>query len=401
MLSIHRGLRAVPRIQSYNRAWYSVAPPKSNAARREYLGQLERDGAKALKVIGKRVQQRARLVQQVDHSASDNEQIKIAKTLKELEPVQEAWDEWSRAREAFMQSLPLLDDPDPTMRAMASEEYSSQLATLGNIMSSTFPGLLVPRSRTERCGALLELKAGVGGAEAELFRAELSRTYVRSAQLRGWRVESDSIGESVEIHNDGAYDVFRWESGVHRVQRIPQTESNGRIHTSTVSVICLPLTQEDDSLDLGNILNEKDVRIEVMRSSGAGGQHVNKTESAVRLTHEPTGITVAMQDERSQHRNRAKAWRVLRARLLERALAADIVRRREMRRSVVRTSDRSDKIRTYNFPQDRVTDHRVGLTLSGLETIMNGERLEVLTNALQQAHDMELLDEMAESDELS
>lgn len=139
-----------------------------------------------------------------------------------------------------MQTLPLLDDPDPTMRAMASDEYSAQLSTLGTLMSSTLPSLLVPRSRTERCGALLELKAGVGGAEAELFRAELARTYIRAAQLRGWRVEGDELSDSIEIRTDGAYDMFRWESGVHRVQRVPQTDSNNRIHTSTVSVIVRP-----------------------------------------------------------------------------------------------------------------------------------------------------------------
>ena len=332
-------------------------------------------------------------------SSGDKEQVQLAKRLKELEPVQDAWDDWSRAKEAFMQALPLLDDPDPDMRAMAMDEYSAQLATMGDIVATRLPSLLVPPSRTANAGALLELKAGVGGAEAELFKQELAKTYIRVAELRGWQVEADSVGDTVEIKNNGAYDIFHWESGVHRVQRVPATESSGRIHTSTISVICLPLTEEEDTLDMGNILNEKDVRTEVMRSSGAGGQHVNKTESAVRLTHIPTGITVAMQDERSQHRNRAKAWRVLRARLLDRALAEDVIKRRDMRRSVVRSSDRSDKIRTYNWPQDRVTDHRVGLTMTGLETIMNGERLELITEELQKAHDMEVLEELAESDE--
>ncbi|KAH7105272.1 release factor [Auriculariales sp. MPI-PUGE-AT-0066] len=405
MLSIWLCLAAAPRstyrydVARRLAATAVAAPTKAIAGRLEFLNQLERDGAKTLKVIAKRVDQRAKLVEQVDPASSDKEQIKLAKQLKALEPVQEAWDQWLRSKEAFMQSLSLLDDPDPDMRAMASDEYSTQLASLGDIMAKTLPALLVPPSRTASAGALLELKAGVGGAEAELFKGELARTYVRAAQLRGWHAESDATGNTIEVKSDGAYDVFRWESGVHRVQRVPATESSGRIHTSTISVICLPLTEEGDDLDMGNILNEKDVRVEVMRSSGAGGQHVNKTESAVRLTHEPTGITVAMQDERSQHRNRAKAWRVLRARLLDRALAADVVRRRDMRRSVVRTSDRSDKIRTYNWPQDRVTDHRVGLTLTGLETIMSGERMHLVTDEVQKAHDMELLEEMAESDD--
>ncbi|KZV94479.1 release factor [Exidia glandulosa HHB12029] len=405
MLSLRRALLTATRHASPTstrrvniRLAYSASPSASQRAGLDNLNVIERDGAKILKVIEKRVGQRARLVQQVDHTAADKESIKLAKTLKELEPLQEAWDEWMRAKEAFMQSLPLLEDPDPTMRAMAEDEYSTQLSTLRTLMSQTFPPLLVPPSRTERCGALLELKAGVGGAEAELFRAELAKAYIRAAQIKGWRVEGDERSDAIEIRDDGAYDIFRWESGVHRVQRVPQTESSGRIHTSTISVICLPLTEERDSLDLGNILNEKDVKVEVMRSSGAGGQHVNKTESAVRLTHIPTGITVAMQDERSQPQNRAKAWRVLRARLLDRALAEDIIRRREARRSVVRTSDRSDKIRTYNFPQDRVTDHRISFQMNGLETIMSGERLDVLTTELQKAQDMELLEELAEED---
>ncbi|KAI4293913.1 release factor [Schizophyllum commune Tattone D] len=251
-------------------------------------------------------------------------------------------------------------------------------------------------------GALLELKPGVGGAEGALFCVDLERMYMRYAAEHGWQLtpvnrsetESGGLREVLmEVRKGKGRGDF--ESGAHRVQRIPATESSGRVHTSTASVLVLPLVEEGSTPTTTPLFKMEDVRIEVMRARGAGGQHVNKTESAVRLTHIPTGIVVAMQDERSQHVNRRRAFTVLTSRLLAQRLVQEAEDRRKRRNSLVSGVDRSDKIRTYNWPQSRITDHRIGMSVN-LEPVMEGHGLETLIRALAADHEERLLEEMEE-----
>ncbi|KAI6121189.1 hypothetical protein F5141DRAFT_1210873 [Pisolithus sp. B1] len=306
-------------------------------------------------------------------------EIARARQIKELEPLYEAWISWTKTRESLLETFPLLSDPDETMRALASDEYTTLYDSLSRHLSTTFPFLLVPPSPTRSLSALLELKAGVGGSEAALFLTDLLRVYVRYATSRGWpssivqnsEVTGGGLRDAiVEIKGEGAYDALRWESGVHRVQRVPATGSqrsspyqHGGSHRTLLlwTLDCrrlmakqvLPLSDEVEPSGDDNLFKMEDIKIEVMRARGAGGQHVNKTESAVRLTHIPTGITVSMQDERSQHQNKRRAFQVLRARLMDIKITQDIAERRETRRSLVRSADRSEKIRTYNYAQAR------------------------------------------------
>jgi len=291
------------------------------------------------------------------------------------------------------------------MRALAEEEHASLTEALSNMVETTFPRLLIPASSTAQMSALVELRSGVGGSESSLFLGEVMRMYLRVAGTYGWNTsvlsrnetENGGIKDAIlEIKGEGAYDLLRWESGVHRVQRIPATEANGRVHTSTITVMVLP-TSEDSEPGSGKdeeLFSMSDVKVEVMRARGAGGQHVNKTESAVRLTHEPTGITVSMQDERSQHQNKRKAFQVLRARLMDRKLAQDMAQRRAVRKNLVRSADRSEKVRTYNYAQDRVTDHRLGWSVMNLLSVMEGDGLRDILQALEEKYSEELLEEL-------
>ncbi|KAI6032607.1 hypothetical protein F5J12DRAFT_902450 [Pisolithus orientalis] len=323
-------------------------------------------------------------------NVTSQEEIAQARQIKELEPLYDAWISWTKARESLLETFPLLSDPDETMRALASDEYTSLYDSLSRHLSATFPSLLVPPSPTRSLFALLELKAGVGGSEAALFLTDLLRVYVRYATSRGWQ---SSIVQSSEVTGGGLRDAIveikalRWESGVHRVQRVPATEASGRVHTSTVTTIVLPLSDEVEPSGDDNLFKIEDVKIEVMRARGAGGQHVNKTESAVRLTHIPTGITVSMQDERSQHQNKRRAFQVLRARLM------DIKIYSRHCRTLVRSADRSEKIRTYNYAQDRVTDHRIGLSLMNLQSVMEGGGIQEFLEALRKNWEQEIMEE--------
>ncbi|KAL4063711.1 hypothetical protein J3A83DRAFT_4361843 [Scleroderma citrinum] len=338
----------------------------------------------------------------MSEDVTSQEGIARARQMKELEPLHDAWVSWTKTRESLLETIPLLNDPDPTMRTLASDEYTGLSESLSQHISSTFPSLLVPPSPTRSLSALVELKAGVGGSEAALFLTDLLRVYIRYAGSCGWQssiVQSSEVTGGglreaiVEIKGDGAYDALRWESGVHRVQRVPATEASGRVHTSTVAIIVLPLGEEGEPSGDDNLFKMEDVKIEVMRARGAGGQHVNKTESAVRLTHIPTGITVSMQDERSQHQNKRRAFQVLRARLMDIKIIQDIAERREARRSIVRSADRSEKIRTYNYAQDRVTDHRIGLSIMNLQSVMEGDGIQEFLDALKQNWEQEIMEE--------
>ncbi|KIJ64112.1 hypothetical protein HYDPIDRAFT_91427 [Hydnomerulius pinastri MD-312] len=322
--------------------------------------------------------------------------------IKELEPLHEAWSSWTKTRESLLDTLPLLQDPDATMRSLAEDEFTSLKNSLSTHLSTTFPSLLVPPSQTQSFSALLELKAGVGGSEATLFLTDLLRVYMRYANLRGWHADviqsSEVLGGGmrdaiVEVKGVGAFDDLRWETGVHRVQRVPATEASGRVHTSTVAIIVLPLSEEAEPSGDDNLFKMEDVRIEVMRARGAGGQHVNKTESAVRLTHIPTGVTVSMQDERSQHQNKRRAFQVLRARLMDLKITKDIADRRATRQNLIKTADRSEKIRTYNYAQDRVTDHRIGLSLKNLPSFMEGDGVQEFLDAMKRNWEAEMMEE--------
>ena len=329
-------------------------------------------------------------------SVSGAEYSTLSRELGDLEPVVSAI-RAHRAKEKERADLAaMLQDPDleAEMRAMASAEFAAA-ETEAEEMAKAIRIALLPKDAADEGDAILEVRAGTGGDEAALFAGDLFRMYVKYAESKRWKVEVLSMSEGTaggykeivaEISGRGVFARLKFESGVHRVQRVPATETQGRIHTSAATVAVLPVAEEADF-----VINEADLRIDTMRSSGAGGQHVNKTESAIRITHIPTGVVVAMQAERSQHRNRARAMALLRSRILDaRNLKLDAERAQE-RRSQVGSGDRSQRIRTYNFPQGRVTDHRINLTLYSLEKIMEGEGLDEIVDALTAERQAELL----------
>ncbi len=308
----------------------------------------------------------------------------LSKELAELEPVAEKVQVLRAAERARDEAEAMLGDPEPELRDLAEAEYFEQ-RDLVPVLERELQLMLLPRDAADERSAILEVRPAAGGDEAALFAAELFRAYQRYAEGRRWRFEVLDYDESdlggvrgavAEIGGQGVFARLKFESGVHRVQRVPATETQGRIHTSTVTVAVLPQAEEVDVQ-----INEGDLRIDTYRASGAGGQHVNKTDSAVRITHLPSGVVVAMQEEKSQHKNRAKAMKVLRARLFEAERSRAAATRAADRKSQVGTGDRSERIRTYNFPQGRVTDHRIGLTLHKIDRVMLGE-LDELIDAL-------------------
>jgi peptide chain release factor 1 len=293
------------------------------------------------------------------------------------------------------QTRELVSVDDPEMAAEARAEEARLVERIAHLEAELMP-LLLPRDPLDDRPAIVEIRAGTGGDEAALFAADLYRMYTRYAEHRHWRIESISHSDGAlgglkeaifKVEGDGAFGRLRWESGVHRVQRVPATESQGRIHTSAATVAVLPEAEEVDVK-----IEEKDLRIDVFRSSGPGGQSVNTTDSAVRITHIPTGIVVSQQDQKSQLQNKLKGMQVLRSRILDARLAEIEAARSRMRKTQVGTGDRSAKIRTYNFPQNRVTDHRIGFTSHELERTLDGD-LDELMNALAIATQEEKLDE--------
>jgi peptide chain release factor 1 len=313
--------------------------------------------------------------------------VGLSKEHAELAPVIAAAREYRALCRQLAETEALLAEAgaDPEMRELAGEERRALEARLSEA-ERDLRLLLLPRDAADAKNAILELRAGTGGEEAALFAADLFRMYLRYADLRGWRVEILSAAESdlggykeavATISGPGAFARLKYESGVHRVQRVPVTEGGGRIHTSAATVAVLPEAEEVDVE-----IDEKDLRIDVFRASGPGGQSVNTTDSAVRITHLPTGIVVSQQDEKSQHKNRAKAMKVLRARLYERERQRAESERAAARKGQIGTGDRSERIRTYNFPQGRVTDHRINLTLYKLDRVLSGEALDELIDAL-------------------
>jgi peptide chain release factor 1 len=325
---------------------------------------------------------------------------KLAKEQKELAPVVEAYRRYRRLEDTANEARELLDagTDDAQFRELLREEYECAKTEMEKVFEE-LKILLLPKDPNDEKNVIVEIRGGAGGDEAALFAYNLYRMYTMYAETKRWKTEIANINEteiggikevSFVIEGDGAYSRLKFESGVHRVQRVPDTEASGRIHTSTVTVAVLP---EIDEVDFE--INPTDLQIDTFRSSGAGGQHVNKTESAIRITHLPTGTVVECQDERSQHKNKDKAMKILASRLYDaqcRKQAAEIAAERK---SQVGTGDRSERIRTYNFPQGRVTDHRIGLTLYKIEQIMNGD-LDELIDALVTADQAEKLRSAAE-----
>ena len=316
---------------------------------------------------------------------------RLNKEQRELEPVVMAYRAYQRRRQDLEDAEALMGDPD--MKELAQEEYQQAREELARL-EEEIKVLLLPRDPNDDKNVIVEIRAGVGGEEAALFANSLYRMYCMYAESRRWQVEVDSVSETelggvkeicFTIQGDGAYSRLKFESGVHRVQRVPETESGGRIHTSTVTVAVLP---EVDEVDFA--LNPADIEMQVFRSSGAGGQHVNKTSSAVRLIHKPTGTVVECQQERSQFQNRDRAMQILRSRLYEEKVREQEEAVTAERRSQVGTGMRNERIRTYNFPQGRLTDHRIGLTLYRLESVMDGD-LDEIIDALVTADQAERL----------
>jgi len=318
-------------------------------------------------------------------AATDGAEIvRLSKEHAELKPVVEAVQAVQRARSQAPELEEMLAAGDPEMAALAREELEVLKAQLPDLERDVAL-LLAPKDRDENASAILEVRAGTGGDEAALFAGDLFRMYQRYAATHGWRVEVDSLSEGdaggykeiiASINGDGVFGRLKFESGVHRVQRVPETEAGGRIHTSAATVAVLP-EPEDVEIEI----NDADIRIDTYRSSGAGGQHVNKTDSAVRITHLPTGIVVTS-SEKSQHQNRARAMKELKVRLYDQKRQALDAERAQSRKSQVGSGDRSERIRTYNFPQGRVTDHRINLTLYNLPKVLEGEALDDVISPL-------------------
>lgn len=313
--------------------------------------------------------------------------VALSREFAELSPLVELVNAYHAAAAELDDVETLINDPstDPEMRELAEKEKPTLQARRAKL-EGKIRLALIPKDAMDERNVILEIRAGTGGDEASLFAGDLFRMYERYAAKEGWKVEVISASEGTmggfkeiiaEIRGRGAFAKLKFESGVHRVQRVPATEASGRIHTSTATVAVLPEAQDVDVA-----INESDLRVDTMRAGGAGGQHVNKTESAIRLTHVPSGIVIVVQEERSQHRNRAKALALLRAKLYDAERQKQESARAAARRGQVGTGDRSERIRTYNFPQGRVTDHRINLTLYKLPQIMAGEALGELVDAL-------------------
>ena len=311
----------------------------------------------------------------------------LMKEQSDLTPIVNAYKEYKKCNQDIEDSLSMLEsESDSDMREMLKEELASAKKRAEEL-EHELKILLLPKDPNDEKNVIVEIRAGAGGDEAALFAAEIYRMYVHYAEGRRWKVETVEVEEigiggmksvTFTVDGQGAYSVLKYESGVHRVQRVPETESGGRIHTSTISVAVMP--EVDDDIDI--VIEDKDIRIDVMRASGNGGQCVNTTDSAVRLTHYPTGIVIYSQTEKSQIQNKAKAFALLKAKLYDLEQQQRHDAEAELRRSQIGTGDRSEKIRTYNFPQGRVTDHRINLTLYKLDKVMNGDIQEIIDSCI-------------------
>lgn len=332
--------------------------------------------------LNERYQEVAALLSDAETIADQNKFRDLSKEYAELEPVVKAYLGYQEVIDNLDEAKLLLKDSDPDIRAMAQEELAEAESQL-EPLELDLQRQLLPKDPNDDNNVFLEIRAGTGGDEAAIFSGDLFRMYSRFAETQRWKVEVISMSEGdhggykeiiTRIVGQGVYSMLKFESGAHRVQRVPETESQGRIHTSACTVAVMPEADEQDAIEI----NKADLRVDTFRASGSGGQHVNKTDSAIRLTHLPTGIVVECQDERSQHKNRAKAMAVLQARLNNAQTDAAAKEQSEQRKNLVGSGDRSERIRTYNFPQGRVTDHRINLTLYKLAEVMEGSLGEVV-----------------------
>ena len=321
----------------------------------------------------------------------------LSREYAQLEPVVQAWNQWQETQSSIEDARLMMQESDEELREMAGEELAESQGR-SEQLEREIQLLLLPKDPNDDNNIFLEIRAGTGGDEAAIFSGDLFRMYQKYAEGRGWPIEvlSQNLGEHggfkeiiVRIAGQGAYSRFKFESGTHRVQRVPETESQGRIHTSACTVAILPEAEDVEAEDI----NPADLRVDTFRASGAGGQHVNKTDSAIRLTHLPSGIVVECQDERSQHKNRARAMSLLQARLLEQEQQRQESEIAESRRLQVGSGDRSQRIRTYNYPQGRITDHRINLTLYKLDEFLAGN-LDMVVDPLLQEQQAELLAEI-------
>ena len=331
--------------------------------------------------------------------ANQNKFRELSREYSELEPVVTCYAQYSQVQADIEEARQMLNDADSDVRDMARDELESGGESL-EAMESQIQTLLLPRDPNDSHNVFLEIRAGTGGDEAAIFSGDLFRMYSRYAENQGWKMEvlSERSGDHggykeiiTRVEGRNVYAQLKFESGAHRVQRVPDTESQGRIHTSACTVAVMPEAEEVDQVEI----NKSDLRVDTYRASGAGGQHVNKTDSAVRITHIPSGVVVECQDERSQHKNRARAMSLLQAKLLTSAQDKQASETAETRRNLVGTGDRSDRIRTYNFPQGRMTDHRINLTLYKLDEVMEGE-LSAIIGPLRQEYQADQLAALAD-----
>ena len=352
-----------------------------------------------LDALADRHEEVAALLGDADTAADQNRFRDLSKEFAHLDEVVTLHQRWTQLQETVADARQMLNDPDAELRELAAEEIAEVERELTDI-EAALQVLLLPQDPSDGSNVFLEIRAGTGGDEAAIFSGDLFRMYHRYAEQKGWSVEvlSERSGEHggfkeiiSRVVGQDVYSHLKFESGAHRVQRVPETESQGRIHTSACTVAVLPEIEEVDSIDI----RKEDLRVDTFRSSGAGGQHVNTTDSAVRLTHLPTGIVVECQDERSQHKNRARAMSLLQAKLLSAEQESQRASQASERRSLVGSGDRSERIRTYNFPQGRITDHRINLTLYKLDEVVSGD-LDPLIVPLRQEHQADLLAAMAE-----
>ena len=330
---------------------------------------------------------------------NQNEFTKLSKEYAQLEPIVKKFNEYQSTIEDLSSAKEMANDPDEDLKAMALDEIQNteqQIEQLENELQT----LLLPKGRHDESNVFLEIRAGTGGDEAAIFAGDLFRMYSRYAENKRWKVEVINQNEGdhggfkeiiAKITGNEVFSNLKFESGAHRVQRVPETESQGRVHTSAATVAIMPEVDEIDEVEV----DTSDLRVDTFRASGAGGQHVNKTDSAIRITHLPTGIVVECQDERSQHKNRARAMSLLSARLLDQERQKQFDEQAETRRNLVGSGDRSERIRTYNFPQGRVTDHRINLTLYKLNEMMQGNVDQVI-QPLRNEHQADLLASMSE-----
>ncbi len=350
--------------------------------------------------VADRYQELAALLSDPGVIGNQNQFRDFSREYAELEDVVQCYDKWRAAAANIDAARAMLEDADADMRAMGQEELESA-SEQAQALESQLQTLMLPKDPRDRCNVFLEIRAGTGGDEAAIFAGDLFRMYSRYADQRGWRIEVLSANEGEHggykeiisrVIGDNVFSALKFESGAHRVQRVPATESQGRIHTSACTVAVMAEADDLEEIDIRN----EDLRIDTYRSSGAGGQHVNTTDSAVRITHIPTGVVVECQEERSQHKNKAKAMSWLKARLADAQESARHAEQAATRKSLVGSGDRSERIRTYNFPQGRLTDHRINLTLYKLDAVVDGDLDEVL-GALMAEHQADQLAQLSEA----